>query len=247
MKVLKKILIDKNFPKNTKILDIGCGDGELVQQLIDLGFDCYGADIGFKDGQSTNNLIKEKKIVKMLDNSSSYDDIDEKNYSIPFENNSFDVVISDQTIEHVKNLDQFISESYRVLKKNGVFYSYFPSKHKIIEPHVGTPFGGIFNSKLYIRLCCLLGLIKSKYKYPNSHIDIYNYLKENTFYRNEKTLKKAFEQKFREVNFNSKELLLAFKKDKNLFKMISSKLILYMPFGIFLYKIFISKFLECKK
>ena len=106
---------------------------------------------------------------------------------------------------------------------------------------------GIFNSKLYIRLCCLLGLIKSKYKYPNSHIDIYNYLKENTFYRNEKTLKKAFEQKFREVNFNSKELLLAFKKDKNLFKMISSKLILYMPFGIVLYKIFISKFFRVQK
>ena len=247
MKIFKKILLNKNLSKNIKILDIGCGNGELVQQLIDSGFDCYGTDIGFKDGKSRNDLIKEKKIVKMIGDSNNYDDIDEKNYRIPFDANHFDLVISDQTIEHVKNLDQFISESYRVLKNDGVFYSYFPSKHKIFEPHVGIPFGGIFNSKFYIKCCCFFGLAKSKYKYTDSYIDIHKYLKENTFYRNENVIKKLFKQKYKDVKFKSEDLLLAFIDDKDSFKAITSRLMLNIPFGRIFYRIFISKFIECKK
>ncbi|MDA9640226.1 class I SAM-dependent methyltransferase [Flavobacteriaceae bacterium] len=167
----------------------------------------------------------------MIGGSKSYDNIDEKNYKIPFDANHFDVDISDQTIEHVKNLDQFISESYRVLKNNGVFCSYFPSKYKIIEPHVGIPFRGIFNSKFYIKCCCFFGLVKSKYKYIYSYNDIHKYLKKNTFYRDEHVIKKLFKQKFKDVKFKSDDLLLAFIDNKDSFKAISSRLMLNTPFG----------------
>ena len=59
MKVITEI-IKQSFNKNTKILDFGCGSGDLVQELLDLGYDAYGTDIRFKDGKSRKNLIKQK-------------------------------------------------------------------------------------------------------------------------------------------------------------------------------------------
>jgi SAM-dependent methyltransferase len=39
---------------------------------------------------------------------------------LPFQNDTFDFVISDQVIEHLQNPQQAIKESYRVLKKGGI-------------------------------------------------------------------------------------------------------------------------------
>ncbi len=47
-----------------------------------------------------------------------YPKIDMQN--LPYKNNSFDFVISDQVIEHLKNPQKAILESYRVLKSGGI-------------------------------------------------------------------------------------------------------------------------------
>lgn len=39
---------------------------------------------------------------------------------LPFKSGSFDCVISDQVIEHIKNPQKGVNESYRVLKKGGI-------------------------------------------------------------------------------------------------------------------------------
>jgi SAM-dependent methyltransferase len=41
--------------------------------------------------------------------------------SLPFEDNTFDAVLSDWVLEHVSAPDQFLREVHRVLKKGGVF------------------------------------------------------------------------------------------------------------------------------
>jgi len=46
-----------------------------------------------------------------------YPEIDAQN--LPFPNDTFDFVISDQVIEHLENPQKAIDESYRVLKKGG--------------------------------------------------------------------------------------------------------------------------------
>lgn len=48
----------------------------------------------------------------------TYPEMDMQN--LDYANNSFDYVISDQVIEHLEDPKKAISESYRVLKKNGV-------------------------------------------------------------------------------------------------------------------------------
>lgn len=48
--------------------------------------------------------------------------------SMPFDDNSFDVVISNETIEHIHGHDKFISEVKRVLRPNGLFIVSTPNK-----------------------------------------------------------------------------------------------------------------------
>ena len=47
-----------------------------------------------------------------------YPDIDMQN--LPFDDSIFDIVISDQVIEHLENPKKAVRESYRVLKKGGI-------------------------------------------------------------------------------------------------------------------------------
>jgi SAM-dependent methyltransferase len=48
----------------------------------------------------------------------SYPDVDMQN--LPFDDDTFDFVISDQVIEHLQSPQKAINESYRVLKKGGI-------------------------------------------------------------------------------------------------------------------------------
>lgn len=50
---------------------------------------------------------------------------------IPFPSNTFDMVYSMGTIEHVYNTKQVVQEIHRVLKKGGVAITGFPNKHDI--------------------------------------------------------------------------------------------------------------------
>jgi len=48
-------------------------------------------------------------------------------HRLPFEDNTFDAVLSDWVLEHVSSPDQFMREVYRVLKKGGVFFFRTPN------------------------------------------------------------------------------------------------------------------------
>jgi len=57
--------------------------------------------------------------------------------SLPFEDETFDVVYSSNTLEHIQNIEIVMSEVYRVLKKNGHFLirvPYFASPKAFQDP-----------------------------------------------------------------------------------------------------------------
>ncbi len=93
--------IEKN--PNVRLLDLGCGDGKLTVKIA--------KKIGTKDVNAIEALpIKIKSIKTKRTN---------LNEKFPFNSNSFDVVISNYSIEHLYNTSLFISETYRVLRKGG--------------------------------------------------------------------------------------------------------------------------------
>lgn len=112
IKILEKYLLSI---KPKKILELGCGEGSLALLIKNLtNAQVYGTDLS----QSGVNLSKEKGIMaKKAD----------LNKKIPFENNSFDLLVSDQLLEHMFNTDQFLQECYRVLKKGGYLITITPN------------------------------------------------------------------------------------------------------------------------
>jgi ubiquinone/menaquinone biosynthesis C-methylase UbiE len=138
---------------NSQILDIGCGDG---QQTV-----LYKNKIGSRKIVGAD-VIKEKLAVAKERGVTPVVANFEKKW--PFPDNSFDVIVSNQVIEHMHDIDNFLSESYRILKPGGYsitstenlssWHNIFAlimgfqdfSHHLIRKAHVGNPIA-IHNNK----------------------------------------------------------------------------------------------------
>lgn len=88
-KRIKKIYKLKN---NAKILDIGCAKGFLVKDLVDIGLDAYGLDIS---EYAIKNSHKDVAGRIHLGNANK----------LPFEDNTFDFVISLNTLHNLEKKD----------------------------------------------------------------------------------------------------------------------------------------------
>lgn len=86
-------------PHMKKLLDFGCGEG-LHQNLIqEMGFRWFGVDI--------RSNTKDSVV---------YDGI-----NLPFRENSFDVIFTNQVVEHLEFPDLTLNEVNKVLREGGIF------------------------------------------------------------------------------------------------------------------------------
>jgi ubiquinone/menaquinone biosynthesis C-methylase UbiE len=106
------------FAKNDSILELGCGNGNQWKGRIEqLPEGCKLVLSDFSDGM----LNKAKEIYPSFNENVSCQKIDIQ--SIPYDDESFDVVIANHMLFHVSNLYQALSEVRRVLRTGGHFYS----------------------------------------------------------------------------------------------------------------------------
>lgn len=101
-------LLNKN--KNTKILDLGCGNGSFANELFKKGFDIYGTDASEMGILEANKLIPNRFHIQDL----SSDQLPKELSSI-----NFNTVISTEVIEHLYDPRSFISFAKNILLKNG--------------------------------------------------------------------------------------------------------------------------------
>jgi SAM-dependent methyltransferase len=124
------------------ILDFGCGDGHRVYQLHDAG---YKNAYGFNKG----DYLQIENPVQLRQDGDSVWFRFSTDGCIPFPDNTFDLIISDQVFEHVLEQHQALREIHRVLKPQGVSIHVMPAKWQLIEPHIHVPLGGFKPFKHY--------------------------------------------------------------------------------------------------
>lgn len=100
-----------------KILELGCGNGLMWdKKYSELPKDIKLILSDFSEGMC--NIVKGKHIEHR---NVEIRQIDIQN--IPYEDNTFDIVIANHMLYHVPDVDKAIEEVYRVLKKEGTFYA----------------------------------------------------------------------------------------------------------------------------
>ena len=98
------------------ILELGCGSG--ITWKDNLNKIDNSVEITLTD-YSEGMLEKAKSLLASFEKF-RFDVVDIQN--IPYEDNSFDIVIANMMLYHVPNLDKAFCEVKRVLKKDGTFY-----------------------------------------------------------------------------------------------------------------------------
>jgi len=164
-----------NIPKNSRILDIGCNYGSLIYNLYQKGYrNIYGIDI------NKDSIEKGKKeYSKIKDKIQTYN-----GKKIPFKNETFDVVLMFDVIEHIPNVQDFLkNEVYRALKKDGTFIFQTPNKPMNIL-WVCIANKSIFNKKSWedhcsLQTCWNLRKILKLSYFNNIKIEKYNILTEH--------------------------------------------------------------------
>ena len=113
-----------------RVLDFGCGAGELMNALAALGYQAYGCDVAIYGEAANNDQVKQ---------------IIEAPYRIPYDDNHFDVVVSTSVLEHARNPHQYMPEICRVLKPGGHAMHLLPARHYLpSEPHIFVPLANFF-------------------------------------------------------------------------------------------------------
>jgi SAM-dependent methyltransferase len=116
-------LVNRYAIHNSMILDVGCGNGLSAYMLNEYGHRVIGTDISsffLSDSAQLQNDRLKYQVCDALD--------------LPFVDKSFDVVCSNELIEHVTDARRALMEMIRVLKNDGLMM--------IMGPNLCSPFWG---------------------------------------------------------------------------------------------------------
>lgn len=116
----KKLAEFGGIREGMKALDVGCGTGNLANQLLDLlNLDIVGVDISFP-----MLTVAREKLLKVVC-------ADAASNRLPFRNNCFDIITVTYVIHQIHSLEHLFSECYRVLMDGALVL--LTSSHEQIE------------------------------------------------------------------------------------------------------------------
>lgn len=121
--------------RELRALDLGCGDGLVLQQLHGLGPRLYGCDLPRRE-----EALRRRLTPLFPDEFADRVRLTPDGRVLPFPENFFDVVYANQVFEHVEDLAQTLAECARTLKPDGTLLALFPPKSYPLEGHCKVPF-----------------------------------------------------------------------------------------------------------
>jgi SAM-dependent methyltransferase len=102
--------------RQTKILEIGSGKGHLLDYFYRQGHDIRGIEINERIVEESKKLYSNLPLTLV------------SSEILPFDENSFDLVMSFDVFEHIPNTDRHLREVNRVLKEEGFYLLQTPNK-----------------------------------------------------------------------------------------------------------------------
>lgn len=105
--------------ENGKLLDFGCGNGWLMEKLVRLGWNCQGLDF---DPKSV--AFCQSKGLKV-----NLGDIPSQNFPDEY----FDAITVNHVIEHLYDVDDFLENCKRILKKDGKLVITTPNTNSLLH------------------------------------------------------------------------------------------------------------------
>ena len=144
---------------NKKILEIGSGNGDILELLKARGADIVGLEL--------NGVINQSPDII------SYDGI-----TLPFNNDVFDIVFSSNVLEHVSHFNDMNHEIQRVLKKSGVAIHVMPTHwwrfYTVLVHYIVLPRRILFK---------ILTIVEDKKSHANIRTPVIDSNKVNPFLR----------------------------------------------------------------
>jgi 2-polyprenyl-3-methyl-5-hydroxy-6-metoxy-1,4-benzoquinol methylase len=107
------------YCQNKNVLDYGCGSGYGSALLSNYAAKVIGVDIQEDIIDFCNRTYSSPNLsfqIKTMD------------YNLPFEDNTFDVIVSFQVIEHIPNVKRYLLELKRVLNDTGILLITTPNR-----------------------------------------------------------------------------------------------------------------------
>lgn len=115
-------MIQKYVPlEGKKILDVGCGVGTYLKAFRQFTSDVYGVEVDSKRAEEAHKITPNVSVAPA-----------EK---LPFDDATFDVVFSNEVLEHVDDDRKAVEEAVRVLKPGGHFVVFAPNRLFPFETH----------------------------------------------------------------------------------------------------------------
>ena len=118
-------VISRLLPKAgiSRVLDVGCGNGELSEILSNRGLSVTATDLGFDSIHRASSKIKNKNLKIPF--------VQGDIYRLPYDDHSFDAVVASEIVEHLEKPQDAMLEVARVLRPGGYFICSTPYRERL--------------------------------------------------------------------------------------------------------------------
>jgi len=141
---LEQQLGKEKLLEGQRILDVASGCATFVLHGLKKGYNVWGVEPEKWKMEFLKRKVNEMGYPKYFEERV----VQAIGEYLPFPNGMFDVVTTYQTLEHVHDVKQCLSEMLRVLSRIGILYIRAPSYNSFFEPHYRLPFLPQMNRKL---------------------------------------------------------------------------------------------------
>jgi len=117
-----------------RVLEVGCGNGDLTLEIARHGFDVVGIEISKPGIRKAIRLARKES----LDAKAQFMVMDAT--SLEYPDNSFDTVLIPEALAHVRDYKKLLEEAVRVVKNGGRIIVSVPNV--LVAPFQGVPFQG---------------------------------------------------------------------------------------------------------